>query len=75
MPKLEHNKYNYIRFATIDEINNNMPLSINPNPDTLIRVLMTCKGLNKPINVEEQKLYSPERNGFVVVEWGGTMID
>ena len=75
LPKLEHNKYNYIRFATIDEINNNMPLSINPNPDTLIRVLMTYKGLNKPINVEEQKLDTPKRNGFVVVEWGGTMIN
>lgn len=75
LPKLEHNKYNYIRFATIDEINNNMPKSINPNPDTLIRVLMTYKGLNSPINVEEQKLYTPERNGFVVVEWGGTMIN
>lgn len=75
LPKLEHNKYNYIRFATIDEINNNMPLSINPNPHTLIRVLMTYKGLNKPINVEEQKLDTPKRNGFVVVEWGGTMIN
>ena len=75
LPKLEHNKYNYIRFATIDEINNNMPLSINPNPDTLIRVLMTYKGLNSPINVEKQKLDTPERNGFVVVEWGGTMIN
>ena len=52
-----------------------MPLSINPNPDTLIRVLMTYKGLNKPINVEEQKLDTPKRNGFVVVEWGGTMIN
>ena len=75
LPKLEHNKYNYIRFATIDEINNNMSISINPNPNTLIRVLMTYKGLNKPINVEEQKLDTPERNGFVVVEWGGTMIN
>ena len=74
LPKLESNKYNYIRFATEEEINENMPLEINPKPDTIIRILMTYKGLEEPIDVEEQKLITPERNGFVVVEWGGTEI-
>ena len=74
LPKLESNKYNYIRFATEEEINENMPLEINPKPDTIIRILMTYKGLDEPIDVEEQKLITPERNGFVVVEWGGTEI-
>lgn len=74
LPKLEANKYNYIRFATLDEINANMPLEINPNPDTVIRVLMTFKGLDNPIEVQEQQLKIPERNGFVAVEWGGTEI-
>lgn len=75
LPKLEANKYNYIRFANLDEINENMPLEINPNPDTVIRVLMTFKGLENPINIEEQKLTTPERKGFTVVEWGGTEIE
>lgn len=74
LPKLEVNKYNYIRFATKDEIDINMPLSIDPKPDSVIRVLMTYKKLNRPIKVEEQKLENVERNGFVVVEWGGTEI-
>ena len=74
LPILQKNKYNYIRFATIDEINKNMPLEINPNPDTLIRILMTFKGLEKPIDIEEQQLVTPERTGFVAVEWGGTEI-
>lgn len=74
LPKLEANKYNYIRFATTDEINENMPLEINPSPDTIIRVLMTFKGLDNPIEVQEQQLTTPERNGFVAVEWGGTEI-
>lgn len=74
LPKLEANKYNYIRFATIDEINENMPLEINPNPDTIIRVLMTFKGLEKPIDVLEQQLEKTNRTGFVAVEWGGTEI-
>ena len=51
-----------------------MPLEINPNPDTLIRILMTFKGLEKPIDIEEQQLVTPKRTGFVAVEWGGTEI-
>lgn len=74
LPKLESNKYNYIRFATLDEINANMPLEINPSPDTIIRVLMTFKGLDNPIDVQEQQLKTPDRTGFVAVEWGGTEI-
>lgn len=74
LPKLEANKYNYIRFASLDEINENMPLEITPNPDTIIRVLMTFKGLDTPIDVQEQQLHTPDRTGFVAVEWGGTEI-
>lgn len=52
----------------------NMPLEINPNPDSIIRIMMTFKGLDNPIDVKEQELVTPERNGFVAVEWGGTEI-
>lgn len=75
LPKLQENKYNYIRFATMEEINENMPLKFSTEPDSLIRVLMTYKGLKNPIKVQEQKLKTPERNGFVAVEWGGTEIN
>ena len=74
LPILQENEYNYIRFATIDQIDENMPLDITPNPDTIIRVLMTYKGLENSIEIEEQQLITPERNGFVAVEWGGTEI-
>lgn len=57
LPKLQENEYNYIRFASIDEINENMPLEFSQEPDTLIRVVMTYKGLSEPINVKEQQLY------------------
>ena len=74
LPKLQKNKYNYIRFATIDEINKNMPLEFSVEPDTLIRVLMEYKALDSYIDVETQKLETPERKGFVAVEWGGVEI-
>ena len=75
LPKLERNKYNYIRFQTMDEINDTMALTINPEPDTLIRVMMEYEPLNNKIKVKEQTLNRVERKGFTVVEWGGTNIN
>ena len=74
LPKLQTNKYNYIRFATADEINQIMPLEFSKEPDTIIRILMQYKPLTKYTRVTEQKLQTPERKGFVVIEWGGTEI-
>lgn len=74
LPILQENEYNYIRFATLDEINNNMPLELSVEPDTLIRILMQYKPLDEYIEVKEQELVTLERNGFTVVEWGGTEI-
>lgn len=74
LPLMEKNKYNYIRFETMEEINENMGLEIIPAPETLIRINMEFKGLRKPIQIEEQKLEKVERKGYTVVEWGGTKL-
>lgn len=74
LPKMENNKYNFIRFKTIEEINEYMPLKFSVTPDTLIRVLMDFKPLDKKIKVKEQKLIKKERSGFTIVEWGGREI-
>lgn len=76
LPRLSEYEYNYIRFATMDEINQAMPLEINPAPDTIIRVLMTYKGLDEPLaGVKEQQLPDTlTRTGFTAVEWGGSEI-
>ena len=75
LPQLEANEYNFIRFQSIEEINEYMPLEISPTPDTIIRVLMEFKGLDERVEVKEQKLETPKREGFVVVEWGGSKLD
>ena len=71
LPRLQKNQYNLIRFATREEIEKEMPLDINPAPETLIRVFMEFKGLDKKITIKEQKLDKVERNGYTVVDWGG----
>ncbi|MBQ3409151.1 MAG: hypothetical protein IJH12_08120 [Clostridia bacterium] len=75
LPQMQSNKYNYVRFATEEEINENMPLTFSTEPDTLIRVLMIWKPLEEQIEIPEQQLNSVERKGFVAVEWGGTKLE
>ena len=74
LPQMEHNKYNYIRFETIDEINENMPLEIVPKPETLIRINMVFKPLRSMIDIKKQELKKIQRKGYTVVEWGGSKI-
>ena len=69
LPQMENNKYNLIRFETIEEQNENMPLNITPKPDTIIRVMMDWKAIDEPIEIPEQQLETPERSWFTVVEW------
>jgi len=82
LPRMEENKYNYIRFETANEIEQNMPLNISPKPDTTIRIMMDWCEINSESeanrlshNIKEQELTTPEREGFVAVEWGGSMIN
>ena len=74
LPKLEKSPYNYIRFETKSEIDNYMPLTVTPKPDSVIRIIMDYQPLDQPIEILPQQLTTPERHGFTVVEWGGTKI-
>ena len=73
LPKMEGNAYNLISFQQ-EAYTDNAVLTIDPAPDTLIRVFMAWKGLDQPVEVEPQSLSAPERTGFTAVEWGGTEI-
>jgi len=74
LPMMENNKYNIISFQSESYIDN-AELIINPKPDTVIRVYIAWKSSDKKIKLEEQILTTPERNGFTVIEWGGTQIE
>ncbi|MDP2643272.1 MAG: hypothetical protein Q8P62_05515 [Candidatus Peregrinibacteria bacterium] len=65
-------EYFFVSFVGTRDFNKVAPLKISPAPDTLIRVFMYYMPLDKPMRTEKQDLKSIERNGFTVVEWGGT---
>ena len=45
---------------------------ITPKPKSFIRVFCLIKKLDKEIEIEEQKLEEVKREGFTIVEWGGS---
>lgn len=73
LPKLEENPYNLLSFQTT-AYTDGAELTIDPAPDTLIRVFLAWKGLEKPVEIAPQNLTAPRRTGFTVVEWGGTEV-
>jgi len=64
--------YFFISFVGTKDFNKVAPLKISPTPDTLIRVFMYYMPIDRPMQTEKQDLKAIKRNGFTVVEWGGT---
>lgn len=73
-PKMKDNKYNLIHFANTKEYDDNAKLTITPKPDSILRVFMVTKPIEKEISIKPQHITPFERKGFTVVEWGGTEI-
>lgn len=71
VPKMQGNKYNLISFSGA-EYSEIAKLTVNPKPDSVIRIHMMWKALDEPIEIEPQVLPTYERKGFTLVEWGGT---
>ncbi|MBQ8026187.1 MAG: hypothetical protein IJ259_07215 [Oscillospiraceae bacterium] len=70
---MQDSPYNLIAFQT-EAYTDHAALTVTPEPDTVIRVFMACKALEAPVQIEPQSLSAPDREGFVLVEWGGARI-
>lgn len=70
LPRMQDSAYNLISFQT-DAYTQTAELSIDPAPDTLLRVFMAWKPSENAVDIPAQKLTAPVRSGFTVVEWGG----
>lgn len=72
LPVLESNEKSLVYFELTSELQKDNELIISPTPDSLLRVLMYVKKVDKEVSIKEQILPTFERVGFTVVEWGGT---
>ena len=73
LPLMQDNPYNLIAFQS-DVYTQNAQLSVDPAPDTLLRVFMARKPLESAVDISTQNLTAPLRTGFTAVEWGGCQV-
>ncbi len=74
LPRMKNNDYNLITFQG-ERYTDNAKLTVLPKPDSMLRVFMAYKALDKQIDIEEQELQRFNRYGFTVIEWGGAEIE
>ena len=75
LPQMQDNGWNLINFVW-EEYDTAVPLDITPAPDTLLRVFMVWQASENFVEIPAPNLpAAPERNGFTVIEWGGTEIE
>lgn len=74
LPQMQSNSYNLISFDT-EEYCDLAKLDIEPHADTIIRVFMSWKASDDFVELEAPEIVTPVRNGFTVVEWGGTEVE
>lgn len=75
LPQMEQNEYNIISFQK-ETYTDDAKLNVNPNPNTIIRVFMAFKPSNEYVKIPVPKeTETPQRNGFTLVEWGGSILN
>lgn len=73
LPRMEGNAYNLISFQQ-ESYTDSAALTIDPVPESILRVFMAWTALEVPIEIEPQEFSTFERAGFTVVEWGGVKL-
>ena len=72
VPRMQDNPWNLVTFVG-EQYEQLAPLEISPAPDSILRVHMVYQPLEAPVEVREQQLTPFTREGFTVVEWGGSV--
>jgi len=73
LPKLEKNKKSIINYKLTEKRQEENKLRINPKPDSLLRIAINIKKVDKKVNIKPQQLPRFTREDFTTVEWGGTV--
>jgi hypothetical protein len=69
--KLPTAKYYFVGVMEKNAIDAIEPLTVTPAPDTVIRVRLYFEALEHKKIVQSPEIVTPQRNGFIVSEWGG----
>ena len=71
LPILENNEKSLVYFELTSERESYNKINITPKPDSLLRLVIHIKKVDKKQDIPKQNLTKFQRKGFVAVEWGG----
>lgn len=73
-PQLMRNPKNFVHFVFNEQCNDFAELSISPKPDHIYRIyiVFTSNFDEEKLIYKEQVVPHMQRNGFTVIEWGGS---
>lgn len=74
-PRLTANDLNFVRFEFNETCNRYAELNITPQPDHIYRIYMTWMPIEAELDVIPQEFETFEREGFTVLEWGGSEVN
>jgi hypothetical protein len=79
VPKMQENTWNYIHFLVNADYDRVSTLTVNPKPDNVLRVYMVWSPYadvrSEMPHPLPQEFKPVKRNGFTVVEWGGSEVN
>jgi hypothetical protein len=74
LPLMQENPYNVISFQT-EAYTSTAVLDVTPTPDSTIRIMMAYYPSDEAVEILPQHFETPVREGFTVVEWGGSRVE
>ena len=73
LPLMQENPYNVIAFQA-EAYTSTAVLEVTPAPDSTIRIMMAYYPSSEAVEITSQTFETPAREGFTVVEWGGSQV-
>jgi hypothetical protein len=71
-PRLAQHETNFVHFEFNETCNKYAELEISPKPDQIYRIYMLWSPVETNHSCPEQKIILVKREGFTVLEWGGS---
>lgn len=73
-PRLAKNELNFVHFDLNEECNRYAELKISPQPTSIYRIYILWMAIDEEVDVAPQDISTFSRDGFSVLEWGGSEI-
>lgn len=76
VPRMQKNEMSYVRFVFNEGYDQFASINVTPQPQNIFRVMMVWQDATEMETIEilPQTIPSAKRDGFTVIEWGGTEV-